>query len=231
MTTVSPSRKSLRAMSSALCSVAIETVDPATNTGSSTAYGVFAPVRPTFTSIFSSFVWTCWAGNLNAVAQRGNLAVVPSRSRKRQVIELDDHAVGVEFELQPLVRPPVAEGDHLRRCRCTAGSASRPAIPSCASRPAVSACVFSDAVGGTDQLIRERGEPTPPHERRIQVPHGAGRGIPGIGEDRFPLGLAFGIDPGKRRCAERRPRRALRSGRPGHCAARAESTGSSGRSP
>ena len=37
MTTVSPSRKSLRAMSSALCSVAIEIVEPATNTGSRTA--------------------------------------------------------------------------------------------------------------------------------------------------------------------------------------------------
>ena len=56
MTTVSPSRMSLRARSSALCSVAIEIVEPARNTGSRTAYGVFAPVRPTLTSIFSSFV-------------------------------------------------------------------------------------------------------------------------------------------------------------------------------
>jgi hypothetical protein len=59
MTTVSPSRRSLRAMSSALCSVAIEIVDPATNTGSSTAYGVFAPVRPTLTAIRRSFVCAC----------------------------------------------------------------------------------------------------------------------------------------------------------------------------
>ena len=56
ITTVSPSRMSLRAMSSALCSVAIEIVEPASNTGSSTAYGVTAPVRPTFTSIACSFV-------------------------------------------------------------------------------------------------------------------------------------------------------------------------------
>ena len=49
--TQSPSRMSLRAMSSALCSVAIETVEPATNTGSSTANGVTAPVRPTLTAI------------------------------------------------------------------------------------------------------------------------------------------------------------------------------------
>ena len=37
ITTVSPSRMSLRRMSSALCNVAIDTVDPATNTGSRTA--------------------------------------------------------------------------------------------------------------------------------------------------------------------------------------------------
>ena len=68
-------------MSSALWSVAIEIVEPATNTGSSTAYGVFAPVRPTFTSIRRSRVCACCAGNLNAVAHRGNLAVAPRRAR------------------------------------------------------------------------------------------------------------------------------------------------------
>jgi hypothetical protein len=57
----------------------MEIVEPARNTGSSTAYGVFAPVRPTFTSMRMSFVCACWAGNLKATAQRGNFAVVPSR--------------------------------------------------------------------------------------------------------------------------------------------------------
>jgi hypothetical protein len=64
-----------------LCSVAIEIVEPARNTGSSTAYGVAAPVRPMLTSILSSLVVACCAGNLNAVAHRGNFAVVPRRSR------------------------------------------------------------------------------------------------------------------------------------------------------
>ena len=80
-TTVSPSRTSFRATSSALCSVAIEMVEPASRTGSSSAYGVTAPVRPTLTRMRRIFVCACCAGNLNAVAQRGNFAVVPSRSR------------------------------------------------------------------------------------------------------------------------------------------------------
>ena len=69
-------------MSSALCSVAIEIVEPATKTGSSTANGVTAPVRPTFTAILRSLVVFCSAGNLNATAQRGNLLVVPSALRR-----------------------------------------------------------------------------------------------------------------------------------------------------
>ena len=40
-----------------------------------------APVRPTLTSIRSSLVCACCAGNLKAVAQRGNFAVRPSFSR------------------------------------------------------------------------------------------------------------------------------------------------------
>ena len=46
-TTVSPMRTSLRATSSALCSVALVTTTPPTSTGASRATGVIAPVRPT----------------------------------------------------------------------------------------------------------------------------------------------------------------------------------------
>ena len=45
--TVSPMRISLRAISSSLCSVALETTTPPTVTGFSRATGVSAPVRPT----------------------------------------------------------------------------------------------------------------------------------------------------------------------------------------
>ena len=51
--TVSPTRTSRRATWSALCSVALVTVTPATCTGASRATGVIAPVRPTCTSIAS----------------------------------------------------------------------------------------------------------------------------------------------------------------------------------
>ena len=50
-TTVSPTRMSLRAISSSLCSVACCTMTPPTLTGSSTARGVSAPVRPTWISM------------------------------------------------------------------------------------------------------------------------------------------------------------------------------------
>jgi hypothetical protein len=56
MITWSPSRMSLRLMSSSLWSVAWETVTPPTSTGSSAAQGLSAPVRPTRMWILFSFV-------------------------------------------------------------------------------------------------------------------------------------------------------------------------------
>ena len=111
MTTVSPSRMSRRATSCSLWSVAIEIVDPASRTGSRTAKGVTAPVRPTLTSMRTSLVCACWAGNLKAVAHRGNLAVAPEPLTYCQVVNFDDDAVGIEFESLPLVGPFLAEGD------------------------------------------------------------------------------------------------------------------------
>ena len=62
--TVSPGRTSLAATWSWLCSVAMDTVEPATRTGSITPNGVTRPVRPTFTSIASSRVLTSSGGYL-----------------------------------------------------------------------------------------------------------------------------------------------------------------------
>ena len=61
---MSPTRRSLRRISSMLWSVALRTVVPPTNTGVTCATGVRAPVRPTYTSIASRRVVTCSAGNL-----------------------------------------------------------------------------------------------------------------------------------------------------------------------
>ena len=63
-TTMSPISTPLRAISSALCRVAFSTVDPLTLTGSITANGVTRPVRPTFTRMSSSRVFTSSGGYL-----------------------------------------------------------------------------------------------------------------------------------------------------------------------
>ena len=69
--TKSPGRTSLRATSSTLWSVAVVTVTPPTCTGSSTAYGVAAPVRPMWIAMSLSFVVCSSGGYLYAIAQRG----------------------------------------------------------------------------------------------------------------------------------------------------------------
>ena len=80
MTTVSPTRTSLRLISSSLCNVALVTTTPPTVTGSSLATGVNAPVRPTWMSMPLRMVIACWAGNLWAMAQRGERETKPRRS-------------------------------------------------------------------------------------------------------------------------------------------------------
>src|SRR5207248_9874140 len=73
--TVSLGRTSLRFTSSSLCSVAVRTVTPPTNTGSSCAKGVTTPVRPVCTKMFSRRVVRSSGGNLYAIAHRGAFEV------------------------------------------------------------------------------------------------------------------------------------------------------------
>ena len=63
-TTLSPIRISLSCMRSSLCKDALETVVPATLTGSRIAVGVTTPVLPMLNSISNSFETTSSAGNL-----------------------------------------------------------------------------------------------------------------------------------------------------------------------
>ena len=79
--TVSPMRMSFSVMKSWLWRVALVTVVPASRTGESTALGVSTPVRPTWTTMFSTVENFFSGGYLNATAHLGNLAVEPSRSR------------------------------------------------------------------------------------------------------------------------------------------------------
>ena len=78
-TTVSPMSTPLRLTSWPLCSVAIETVEPATVTGSMTPKGVTRPVRPTLTWMSRSRVLTSSGGYFHAMAQRGAREVLPRR--------------------------------------------------------------------------------------------------------------------------------------------------------
>ena len=63
---------------SSLWSVASPTVDPPTNTGSSTANGVALPVRPIDTWMSLRTVVRSSGGNLKAIAHRGAFDVTPS---------------------------------------------------------------------------------------------------------------------------------------------------------
>ena len=77
--TSSPTRMSLRARSSSLCSVASLTVTPPTWTGSSTANGCMSPNLPTFHWMSWSFVTAVVGGNFQAIAQRGSRPTTPRR--------------------------------------------------------------------------------------------------------------------------------------------------------
>ena len=78
---------------------------PLRRTGSSTAYGVTAPVRPTFVLIsFSLF-----GGKLEGDGPSRELGGRSELPPKRQIVELDHDAVGFEFEHAALVAPAPAE--------------------------------------------------------------------------------------------------------------------------
>lgn len=83
ITTVSPMNTPLALTTSWLCRVANSTSDPATVTGSTTAYGVTRPVRPTPTRMSTSLVLTSSGGYFQAIAQRGAREVEPSRPWRR----------------------------------------------------------------------------------------------------------------------------------------------------
>ena len=80
--TQSPSRMSLRRISSSLWSVARDTIAPESRTGSKSTTGVRIPVRPTDAQIRRIRVASSCGGYLKAAAQRGDLDAAPSRRRQ-----------------------------------------------------------------------------------------------------------------------------------------------------
>ena len=95
----------------------MEIVEPATTVGSSIANGVAAPVRPMFTSMRCSIATCRSAGNLNAVAQRGNFDVNPSRSR-----------CATSFNL--ITTPSVSKARPVRLSRHSSQNATTASMPS-----------------------------------------------------------------------------------------------------
>ena len=207
MRTRSPSRRSLRAMSSALCSVAIEIVEPARNTGSSTAYGVTAPVRPTLTSILRSVGRRLLRRELERRRPARELRGRPEPFAQREVVHLDDDAVGVELERRGASRPTpgrrrstASTPAQARQCGSTGSPHARIAVSiSHACRLRRSSRRSAPELG--HDLIGERRQPALRDERRIEVAHRAGGGVARVGEQRLAGLLALAVRP-----LERRPR-------------------------
>ncbi len=110
--TVSPTRMSLRRMSSSLWSVASLTVTPPTSTGSSSANGLRAPVRPTLIPIERSLVVRGWWELVGHRPPR-----VPADGAERGLhgegVHLDDDAVDLVRQLAPAILRLLAGLDDL----------------------------------------------------------------------------------------------------------------------
>ncbi len=101
--TVSPGRTSFSATWSWLCSVAICTVDPPTNTGSSTANGVVRPVRPTDTSMLRKQRGPFLRGKLESDCPARSARSKPQPFALTEVVDLDDHPVDVVAEVMAMI--------------------------------------------------------------------------------------------------------------------------------
>ena len=96
MNTRWPTFRPSRASSSALCSVARRTVDPATSTASSSATGVSLPLRPTCQVIPSTVVVTCVAGILEGDGPAGHAIRGTQALLHTGIEDLQHHAIRVE---------------------------------------------------------------------------------------------------------------------------------------
>ena len=175
--TMSPSRICLRLMSSSLCSVARVTVTPPTSTGSISAHGLSAPVRPTRIRIFEQ---------LRLRGHRRPLERArPARPRVQRAeapllverVDLDHDPVDLVVELDPALLPRDAGGgdvlDRLEplgvgvRAEAALGAATR-ASPNCVSNSTPS------AVAGA---VDPGGERPVGGDRRVLLAERAGGGV------------------------------------------------------
>ena len=163
-----------------LCSVALLTVVPPTNTGCSRATGVSSPVRPTWNSMpMHRGVASC-AGNLWATAQRGARDTKPSSPGGARV-DLVDDAVDLVGQRRA-ARADVAGS--------TRGSPPRPAPP---APPARSAIPIARTPAAARCDGRARSRPRPGRRRTERCPAGALAVMRGSSWRRLPAAALRGL--------------------------------------
>ena len=180
--TVSPMRISLRAISSSLWSVALETTTPPTVTGFSRATGVSAPVRPTWMSMPSRTVVAFSALNLCASPQRGAARHEAQALLPVEAVDLVDDAVNVIAERGALFLDAAIIGEQfIDRAAQLHQLVDRQA-------PALEAfddahCVCAGKLRRLAPGIGEEAQRPARGDRGIELAQAARRGIARIGED------------------------------------------------
>ena len=188
--TVSPTRTSLRRSSNTLCSVALLTVVPPTNTGSSLATGVSLPVRPTWISMPFSRV--------SLLLRRVLVRHRPARLARdeaepllqRAAVDLVDHAVDVEGQRVALSRDRAMERDQpVRALRPRARSASTGKPHRRAARRATR-CAWPARAQPSHlaQAVGEEAQRPLCGDRRVELAHRAGGGVARVDEGLLALG-------------------------------------------
>ena len=189
--TSSPSRMSLRARSSSLCSVASLIVTPPTRTGSSIAYGCRSPNFPGFQPIWSRRVTAVVGGNFHATAQRGSRPTTPRRRWSSTSLTLTT-TPSISKSSDP------RRSSHARHCATTSSSVSSLRTSGWTgkrcSRSQVSASQWdgeADPVGDADGVGPE-AQRALGGELGIELADRPGGGVAGVHERReAPLGPAL----------------------------------------
>ena len=193
MMTVSPSRMSLRSISSSLWSVACWTTTPPTVMGSRSATGVSVPRRPTWMRICFSTVCACCAGNLCAMAQRGARDTKPSRSSRSRVVHLVDDAVDVVGQLRALLADLAVECEQRidavaqLRQRIDGEAPAREMLERVGVRLGEGLALLAPGIG-------EEFERPARGDRGIELAQRACGGVARIGEDRLAFLLALLVE-------------------------------------
>ena len=117
-------------------------------------------------------------GNLKAVAQRGNFAVVPRRSRSARSSTLTT-TPSVSNSSSRRLSAHSRQNASSSSMPWHGASAARPAAPLRAGSPASSSADAASARRrhGDDELIHERAQAALRHQRRIEIAHRPGRGV------------------------------------------------------